>query len=496
MSGLRNLGQAPDGRKGPWERRLLLWIVLGVIAAVLVVVAAYYFDVATESDAFCGLLCHANRPQYVAHEVSAHAEVECGTCHIGPGLAAKVTAKIFGVGELYKQLTNTYERPIAPPVERLRPADVICEQCHWPQKSYEDRIHLISTFAADEENSETRTYLVLRIGGGSAPEGYRGGAHWHIDNAVWYMALDPQRQDIPWVGFMDDGQLVEYQAKDRRLTPEELERLPRREMDCLDCHNRATHVFRKPERSVDEALAADRIDRSLPYIKRQAVQLLSESYATEEEALKTIGQELEGFYRSQYPNLYSTRQQAVEQAVNVIRDIYRQTTFPEMNLTWEAYANNIGHTDFPGCFRCHGSELLNAQEEAISANCNLCHSVPLVAEGDEEPDSTPKELAAPWVSVVPRIVHLVKADMDCLECHGEGGLEPAPARHQGIPAESCVQCHEVAPAVGVPTIPHVLEGLSNCLACHGEDELWPAPSDHKGWINESCLLCHEATSAR
>ena len=83
MSWFRNLAQVfPRGNSG-WPRRLLLWVPAIVVAAVVVVVGAYYLDVATESDEFCGLLCHANRPQYVAHQVSAHAEVECGTCHIG-----------------------------------------------------------------------------------------------------------------------------------------------------------------------------------------------------------------------------------------------------------------------------------------------------------------------------------------------------------------------------------------------------------------------------
>ncbi|MCJ7738751.1 MAG: hypothetical protein MUQ10_15805, partial [Anaerolineae bacterium] len=61
MKGLRNLGGVLGAGKGPWERRLVIWLVAAAIIAVLSVTAAYYFDVATESDAFCGLLCHPNR---------------------------------------------------------------------------------------------------------------------------------------------------------------------------------------------------------------------------------------------------------------------------------------------------------------------------------------------------------------------------------------------------------------------------------------------------
>ena len=506
MGSLRNLGRVSDTGKGPRERRLLLWLVAGSLGAVVVIVAAYHFDVATESNEFCGALCHPNRPEYVAHEVSPHANVECGTCHIGPGLLPKVTAKIYGVGELYRQLTNTYERPIAPPVERLRPANEICEQCHWPEKSYGDQVCLISTFAADEGNSETRTRLVLRISETGEGEGIRlPGTHWHIENPVWYVTRDPERQDIPWVGVLnDDGDLIEYRTKDEAFTSEELKGL-RRQMDCLDCHNRATHLFRSPERSLDEALAAGRIDRSLPFIKREALKLLSASYPTQEAGLTGVGG-LKEFYRTQYASLYSNNQQAVEQAASVVQDIYRHTTFPEMNLTWDAYANNIGHMDFPGCFRCHDGRHLNAEGEAISPHCNLCHSLPMVAEGGQELSLVQslsfvfrvgKESTARWVGDMPAVTHPIEKAVDCLLCHGTDGTEPTAASHQGIPSEACTQCHETVSVLEeVPAIPHVLEGRANCLVCHGENKLKPAPDDHTGWTGDACLLCHSRPEAQ
>ena len=128
-----------------------------VVVAAVAVVAAHYFDVATESREFCGLLCHPNRPQYYAQEVSAHADVECGECHIGPGIPAKVMAKILGTRELYALVTNSYERPIPHPVNQMRSADVICLQCHSEHLVNQDEIRRISSFAPDEANSETQT---------------------------------------------------------------------------------------------------------------------------------------------------------------------------------------------------------------------------------------------------------------------------------------------------------------------------------------------------
>jgi hypothetical protein len=426
MSVLRNLGQRNPRGKGPWERRLLLWVVGAVVFAAFSVTAAYFFDVATESDAFCGQLCHPNRPEYVTHEVSPHAHVECGTCHIGPGLWPKVEAKIFGAGELFSLVANTYERPIELPVERMRPVEETCGQCHWSELSDEDLVRRIPAFALDEDNSETRTDLTVRINPGASANGQTvNGAHWHIDNPVEYIALDHLGQDVAWVGLMQDGQQVEYQAQGVDISPEQLERLPRKQLDCLDCHNRATHIYRKPERVLDEALAAGRVDPDLPFVKREGLALLSASYPTQEAGLEAMA-ELAAFYQSEYPTVASGQAQAIEQAVEVLREIYGHTTFPAMNLTWDSYPNNLGHADFPGCFRCHDGEHLDAQGESIPLNCTLCHSVPVTSRPGQEPDlafalavagqaldkpASHQEASFTWD-------HRVLADDSCADCHG------------------------------------------------------------------------------
>jgi len=644
-----------------------MWIGVALVGAVLLIIAAYHLDKATESKEFCGLLCHPNRPEYVAHEVSPHANVECGTCHVGPGLTPKITAKIYGVGELVRFLTNSYDRPIALPVDRLRPAREICQQCHWPGISDADRVRLIETSAEDEKNTASRISLTMRLGGGQSGGTLGGGVHWHVANPVQYVATDRLNQQIVWVGATVDGQQVGYQQQGALLTAEQLARLPRRNMDCLDCHNRATHVFAKPEQKLDEALASGRIDPGLPFVKREGLKLLSASYPSQDEGVVAMVA-LAGFYRSQYPDVLSAKPQAIDQAVAALQDIYRQTVFPEMNLTWQAYPNNLGHADFPGCFRCHDGQHLNAQGEAIPANCTLCHSVPVVVQAGQEPDlglagapaagvtkpdshlkatfladhrvladescvkchgpiqygmdnssfcanglchgqewpnldlragfthpiplvgqhttvscnachrgvrkpsvedcaschqapSTPHfgtecsrchtpdgwtQSASAWVTGAPAIPHPVQADTDCLTCHGptgqrpvpashdgipsvscaychkgqaaapvsgppiphpvqgpetcqtchgQGSLKPASAIHTGIPADSCLTCHQSVPLADVPTIPHVIEGRDTCLTCHDQGKLKPEPSNHQGWPNESCLLCHQAQPA-
>ena len=69
----------------------------------------------------------------------------------------------------------------------------------------------------------------------------------------------------------------------------------------------------------------------------------------------------------------------VDGAIEALQEAYAQSVYPEQNSDWTTHPNNIGHTDSPGCFRCHGGTHLNAEGEAIRLECNLCHSIPVVA---------------------------------------------------------------------------------------------------------------------
>ena len=55
--------------------------------------------------------------------------------------------------------------------------------------------------------------------------------------------------------------------------------------------------------------------------------------------------------------------------------IYNRNIFPDMNVTWGIYPNNIGHTDFPGCFRCHDEQHVSSDRKTISQDCASCHNV-------------------------------------------------------------------------------------------------------------------------
>jgi hypothetical protein len=54
-----------------------------------------------------------------------------------------------------------------------------------------------------------------------------------------------------------------------------------------------------------------------------------------------------------------------------------------MNVTWGKYPVNIGHSDFPGCFRCHDGGHNATDGKSISQDCGACHN--LLATDEKEP---------------------------------------------------------------------------------------------------------------
>lgn len=370
----------------PDFRRLAAFIGAATVINIIIAAQTSYSAVTyMDSVTFCGQTCHTvMEPEFAAYQNSPHSRVECVKCHIGPGASWFVRSKLSGVGQVFAVTFNTYSRPIPTPVRNLRPARETCETCHWPQKFGADRLRIIDHYGEDEANSRTRTVLLMRIGGGGVKRG--PGIHgMHLDPGVVirYAHSDEARQNIPWVEYRDStGKVTEYFAEG--VTREQIRNLPVREMDCMDCHNRPTHAFELPERAVDEAISADRIARSLPYVRKKAVELLKAEYSSNAEAESSIASRFHAYYRDQYPELYRTRRTDVERSARGVVAIYRRNVFPAMKVQWGTYPNNIGHTDWPGCFRCHDDQHKSADGAAVRQDCNSCHQI--LAMQEEAPE--------------------------------------------------------------------------------------------------------------
>ena len=274
----------------PRQRTIFVAVSTGtVLFLVLTAIGSYRTYQFTDSVAFCGKTCHTiMRPEYTAYQESPHARVPCVDCHIGPGASWFVKAKLSGAYQVYATLVDRYPRPIPAPIKNLRPAQQTCEQCHWPRKFYGAVERVIPHYLPDSADSPWPIRMLLKIGGGDPAFGPVGGIHWHMNiaNRIEYIATDCQRQVIPWVRVTDSlGRVTVYQSTTDPLTPRQVAAAHPRVMDCIDCHNRPTHIYQAPSAAVNLALSTGRIDSTLPFIMRVAVGALTGRYASTTAAL-------------------------------------------------------------------------------------------------------------------------------------------------------------------------------------------------------------------
>ncbi|GBD26267.1 Cytochrome c-type protein NrfH [bacterium HR30] len=389
----------------------------GVAFLFLSAFGAFQAYEATESEIFCGVVCHqVMGPEYAAYQVSPHARVPCVDCHVGSGAHWYIRSKFSGLRQLYAYVTDSYSRPIPVPIHHLRPATETCQTCHWPEKSYGVVGRRYVYFLADEQNTRWETDVELFVGGGRPGTPTAGGIHWHmqLENVVEYVAQDRSRSVIPWVRATNraTGESILYRSAEAEGEPPE--DATWRTMDCMDCHNRPAHVFQSPRDAVNAAMAAGALDPRLPSLKEVAIDLLTEEYSDTPGALAALDDGLRTFYREKFPELAEREGAAIDRAVEELQRIYRENFFPEMKVRWDAYPSHGSHLFAPGCFRCHDGQHVSDDGKRIRNDCNLCHIIRAQGPPDQKEYSTtetgleyrhPADVGSDW------------QESPCYECH-------------------------------------------------------------------------------
>lgn len=374
--GRRARGKAPSvaswpriDLNDPAQRMTAVTIFALTMANVIIVSLAAYRGVEyMDSVAFCTQVCHTPmKPEFMAHQSGPHANVKCVECHVGSGASSFVQAKAAGTRRVLGVMTGNYPRPIVPDASQLLAASETCERCHWPERFHGDVVRRIVEYADNEKNTESVTTLKLKVGGGDGRRGTATGIHWHMNvaNEIEYIATDRERQSIPYVRMKGrDGVVREYYSAG--TTPERLTKGERRRMDCLDCHNRPSHAIAPtPDRAVNEAIMRGVIPLTLPFIHRESVAALKAGNPTA----------LRDSYRAKQPDVAARSSQTIDQTVSALQDILARNVFPDMKVTFGSYANNIGHVDSPGCFRCHDDEHKAGDGRKIGQDCETCHTI-------------------------------------------------------------------------------------------------------------------------
>ena len=401
--------------------RLLMiapYTVLGILSLLVVISGIYGWDY-TNSPGFCGYTCHTMPPQNATYLISPHANIYCTECHIGRSVfGTQIARKTQDVREVISQTFHTYTFPIN--ASQTRPARETCEKCHQPEAFLGNKLVTINHFMPDKTNTPLSTYLVMKTGGGAKQQGLGLGIHWHIINKVEYYSTDPLNQTIPFVRVHnDDGTTTDYIDIESKLDPTKIDQSQLKTVDCITCHNRVTHDFAHPANSVDNAMATGLISPKIPEIRLKAVEVLTASYGSQPLAMNGIAG-LENYYSQYYGDFYYDNKDLINSAITELQAIYNQTVFIDQKVDWTTHPNNLGHINSPGCFRCHDGKHLNSQQQAIRLECNLCHSIPVVATSQDfvarieisrgpEPQS---HLNPNWISL-----HHNAFDATCNDCH-------------------------------------------------------------------------------
>jgi hypothetical protein len=407
-------------RDSKTRNSIIIFSTITIFFVISTIVGSYKAFHYTESVEFCGKLCHkVMDPEYVAYQNSPHARVKCAECHVGEGADFYVKSKMSGMRQVFKYTLNTYHRPIATPIENLRPARETCEKCHWPQKFYTNALRSEKYYLADSANTEWNIVLNMKIGTSNQALGLAGGIHWHInpDFEIDYKA-DKKRDTIYWVKKTDKKTGAETIFTDSTLTTQrgELDKMDTRTMDCMDCHNRPSHEFRSPSHYVNDLMAAQKNIVAIPWFKSAAMDALKDTYTTTDSATSEIKNKIIKFYQSKYPDVFKKNSKDILLAIDDVESAYFKNAFPEMKVTYSVYPRHIGHLESNGCFRCHNGRFKSASGKVISRDCNLCHTILAQGKSDSIQFSGingslnfihPVDIADAW------------KETNCMECHAK-----------------------------------------------------------------------------
>jgi nitrate/TMAO reductase-like tetraheme cytochrome c subunit len=495
---LKNFFFPPADR--PVGLKILPYAVVVLILILLLVGLSAGWET-TNTTSFCGLTCHTMPPQYVTHSISSHSRVTCEECHLGrASLIVQIPRKIKYSWQTGSSLVlNTYEYPIR--AKSMRPALEACETCHYPQTFTGDKLLQINKYADDQNNTFSEVNLLLKTGGGSKRQGLGNGIHWHIENPVFFLAEDADRQNIPYVRVtLEDGSIKEYIDIQSSYKAGDVKAENLIQMDCNTCHNRTSHPILPPATAMDQMLARGLISPSIPEIKKKGEEILKNIYASEDEANQAISG-LDKFYKDIYPDFYKENSDLISNATLALKNQIDVSVFYDQKMNWSTHADNIGHETAPGCFRCHDGKHLTTDNEAIRLECNLCHSIPVVSKAEDlvanieinrsvEP---PSHLNTNWITM-----HNQVFDTTCQSCHSvenPGGTDnssfcsnsachgsswpyagfDAPLLREAIKDQlpvappTAVPVSTVAPGADVTYITNIDPILKGkCSACHGE----------------------------
>jgi len=161
--------------------------------------------------------------------------------------------------------------------KNLRPARDTCEECHWPQSFVGNLDRTFNYFQSDASNSPYSIRLLLKIGGSDPRQGPVGGIHWHNLPATGGIRRHRRRAPENSVGACDRRQWQGHRFQDEEFHQRHFQNGTAHD-GLHGLSQRPSHRYLSPEKAVNQQMALGHIDPSIPWIKTNAVYILTRPY--------------------------------------------------------------------------------------------------------------------------------------------------------------------------------------------------------------------------
>jgi hypothetical protein len=415
------------------KRALFFGIAIAIIALIILAPVSIVTWEYSNSDAFCSNACHSVHPEESqSHKLlSRHSQVACVECHIGrEGFFDSLWDKAGHATHAWA-LMRGYDRPSHS--KSMQNADKSCVQCHSGDTHRKNTLHTVEQFAEDKKNSSQTTQLVMRLNGRQFGRQGGLGLDWHASGAISYWSSGPQKTQIhKVVATLPDGTRRTYTdvSSDAETAIGQAEEI---KLDCLGCHNRVGHPFPHPDKALDDLLANGSLPREVPYLKQTLMNLYRQSTRTDGDipTLEQLHDDIRTALSNPAPDapegttvsqLVSTEELSqLEALVNAWIGAARNLRSNQMD--WQNFPSHTGHTQSPGCMRCHSGRLQTEDKHIIPVNCTSCHSIPLVMERRRIPAyyleqldmRKPRDHSEPTYLAI----HMDQDTESCDRCHGD-----------------------------------------------------------------------------
>jgi nitrate/TMAO reductase-like tetraheme cytochrome c subunit len=507
MSGLRSV----VGRL--WPRSKLKKVVL--LLVILFVAGSGGFITVSEQTWFCNS-CHIMNPYYASWQASDHSQVNCLECHVQPGFAGIVRAKLNGLA----QAADCFLDRVSPkPSALVEDASCLREGCHTKESLLAESL----TDVDGKYKFSHRGHIDAKVSElpllcTTCHSHFEGQEHFKVSTQVCFVCHF-SRADTATV------RLVDTQCRDCHNAPDKPLSVGRVEIDhakfiasqlsceqlchnkqmdpnthvsdvrCLDCHD-----FRNQGQYVAE-------DLHIRHNGKDKVECLAchEMVNHSANPIEKHHTSLKCDWCHQVP-FEGARLAAIEfiklpSDCSLCHNDPHSGQFQEMCLQCHSEHGWTGRwvadthgpdADFPlvgkhrsvECSRCHiGAELARARFTGLPQTCEQCH--PDLHDGQFTKGCPTCHSEQGWKNLLTDphgagSSHPLRgkhASLECVTCHTppEPGSVLAEARFVRVAQEGCVSCHKD---------PHGGQMRSACDTCHSE----------QGWTGQHLLFVHDRDS--